>query len=820
MRLLSPSGNLRPSSRTVRTCLVVLAAAAVGTFLAAGIGAADGSQARLLVKFAPGASTQARATALGNVDASELRAIPDIGVQVVAVPSTTAADSLAGLKKSPGVEFAEPDAVLQPQDQLPSDPAFPQSFAVGGGAWGWYKTHTTQAWDITKGDPSVIVAILDTGLKTQGLDDYNGQVVTGWNVLNNSTDTSSMAGNHGTYVAGVVGLAGNNGIGNDGFCPGCKVMPVQVGTDSGASDSAIATGITWAADHGARVENLSWAGTGDSQTLQNAINYAHSKGLVITAAAGNTNCDCKNYPAADQNVLGVAGTNTTDNKQGDSNYGSWVAIAAPEGNMTSWPSISGAPGYSPVGGTSLAAPVVAGIAGLLFSANPGLTNTQVEQALEQTAAPVNFSVASGRVDALAALNSLGFSDPQASSPPVNGVAPRIYLETNGDSNYTPLVTSTPQPGQVLLRGQGSWTGSAPLSLSAVKWLRCDTSGANCTTVSTTAKYTVQSADAGYTFKLQITVANNLGQTTLTSALSQPVGGSAPPPAPPVNTASPVVSGTAQDGRTLQSTNGTWSNSPTGYAYQWLRCDTNGANCASIAGATSSSYLLTSGDVGSTVRSQVTATNSAGSASAQSTRTAVVAAAPPVNTAPPAESGPPSQGQTLTTSNGSWSGTTPMSDGYQWLRCDALGGNCSAIAGATGSSYTLASADVGSTVRSQVTAANSAGQASAQSGQTAVVTNLKTFTFTGMLTNKLPSMSFPVTIGAGEADATLTFSKSATMTVQLVNPAGTVVGQVSDTKPPLALNLPGLAAGPYTYVVSGSGYKGSVSFTLTVLAPGP
>src|SRR5262249_58022378 len=144
----------------------------------------------------------------------------------------------------------------------------------------------------------------------------------------------------------------------------------------------------------------------DSQTLQNALNYAHSKGVVITAAAGNTNCDCKNYPAADQNVIGVAGTDSVDNKQGDSNFGAWVTIAAPEGNMTSWPSINGAPGYSPVGGTSLAAPVVAGIARLPFSANPALTNTQVEQAMEQTATPVSFAVASGRVDALAALSHL------------------------------------------------------------------------------------------------------------------------------------------------------------------------------------------------------------------------------------------------------------------------------------------------------------------------------------------------------------------------------------------------------------------------------
>jgi len=95
--------------------------------------------------------------------------------------------------------------LLTPQELLPSDPSFPQQFAIAGGAWGWYRTHTTQAWDVTKGDPSVVVAILDTGLKTRGLADYDGQIATGWNVLKSSTDTSLYAGTHGTYVAGVVG---------------------------------------------------------------------------------------------------------------------------------------------------------------------------------------------------------------------------------------------------------------------------------------------------------------------------------------------------------------------------------------------------------------------------------------------------------------------------------------------------------------------------------------------------------------------------------------------------------------------------------------
>jgi hypothetical protein len=120
----------------------------------------------------------------------------------------------------------------------------------------------------------------------------------------------------------------------------------------------------------------------------------------------------------------------------------------------------------------------------------------------------------------------------------------------------------------------------------------------------------------------------------------------------------------------------------------------------------------------------------------------------------------------------------------------------------------------------VTASNVAGQASAKSAQTTFVTNLQTLTFTGTLSKNVSSLSFPLAIGAGEADATLTFSKSASMTVQLVDSAGSVVGQATGKSSPLRLNLPALAAGAYRFLVSGSGVKGSVSFTLTVTAPGP
>jgi hypothetical protein len=618
------SPQLRRSAAAL-TFLLVLTAG----LLSGAAAAQPRATTRLLVKFEPRASAVARAQALVGVGATDRGIINGIDVHVVGVPAN-AANVLARLRSSPAVAFAEADSVLQPQEVLPNDPYFPQQYALGGGAWGWYQTHTTQAWDITQGSASVVIAVLDTGLKTAGLSDFGGQVVTGWNVLNRSTDTSSQAGNHGTYVAGVVGLAAANDAGNAGFCPSCRIMPVQVGTDSGANLSDLASGLTWAADHGARVANMSWAGTNTSSTLQSAIAYARSKGLVLTAAAGNSNCDCKTYPAAYSGVLAVGGTSNSGAKAGDSNYGTWVTLAAPEGNLTAWPTINGAPGYAPVGGTSLAAPVVAGIAGLLFSYDPTLTNAQVEQALEASAAPVPFAVQYGRVDALAALQYLGAVDPQGASAPVQTAAAKVYYASNGTTAIAPL-TTPPQPGQTLVRGVGGWTGSAGLAVSGLQWQRCDAAELTCTTVATTSTYTVQTADTGFMLKLLFSVKNALGSVG-TSVLTPVVGGTAtttstPTTSTPATTSPPTVSGTPQDGQTLTATSGSWSGSPTAYAYAWQRCDSTGAACAGISAATSSSYPVQPADVGSTLRVAVTATNSAGSSTAASAATAAVSAAP-------------------------------------------------------------------------------------------------------------------------------------------------------------------------------------------------
>jgi hypothetical protein len=199
------------------------------------------------------------------------------------------------------------------------------------------------------------------------------------------------------------------------------------------------------------------------------------------------------------------------------------------------------------------------------------------------------------------------------------------------------------------------------------------------------------------------------------------GADTAPVSPPANSLAPTISGTPQEGRTLTASTGNWTGTqPITYAYQWRRCDSSGANCTDIVGATGASYAAATPDVGRTLVVAVTATNSAGSATARSAATGVVqsASAPPVNTAPPTVSGTPQDTQVLTAAPGAWSGAQPMTFAYQWQRCD--GTSCSSIAGATAASYTVVTSDVSHQLRVVVTATNASGFATATSASTGTV----------------------------------------------------------------------------------------------------
>jgi hypothetical protein len=211
-----------------------------------------------------------------------------------------------------------------------------------------------------------------------------------------------------------------------------------------------------------------------------------------------------------------------------------------------------------------------------------------------------------------------------------------------------------------------------------------------------------------------------GLVTVGAVLALAHSGTAASLDKPSNVSRPTISGTPRDNETLTATTGTWTNNPTSYSFQWQRCDDKGNDCTDIQGATKSTYEATSQDVGHRLVVLVTATNADGSASRHSLPTDVVQAAlsKPSNTSPPTISGTPQDNQTLTAAPGTWSGTTPISFTYSWLRCDANGNGCAAI-GATNQTYRVTSKDVGHRLRVTVTAKNSVGSTAATSVPTNV-----------------------------------------------------------------------------------------------------
>jgi hypothetical protein len=275
------------------------------------------------------------------------------------------------------------------------------------------------------------------------------------------------------------------------------------------------------------------------------------------------------------------------------------------------------------------------------------------------------------------------------------------------SNVTvPSVTGSDQQGATLSASSGSWSGTTPITFTYL-WERCDSGATNCASIAgaTAQTYTLTFDDVGHTLDVAVTAHNSAGSASASSVPTGAVTGATPPQ----NSSPPKITGAASEGATDSASAGTWTGAaPIAYAYQWQRCASNGGSCVSIAGATKDTYVLTSADVGHTLRLLLTASNAGGTGQASSAATAFVVVGAPVNTVAPKLSGTAAQGQTLTTTNGTWSGGAPITYTYSWLRCDTSENNCSTISGAAAVAYALTSADVGHDVVALVTATNSVG----------------------------------------------------------------------------------------------------------------
>ncbi len=338
----------------------------------------------LIVKVRASASSDSIARTVG---ARTLSSFPQLGLVVLGLPSGGAATkAMATLAGNPGVAYAEADHRMSTK-VVSNDPDVQRL------QWGHKAIDVFGAWDFTRGDPRVLVAVVDTGVDLHH-PDLKNQIV-GSKTFVAGTGSAMDDNGHGTHVAGVIAAQSNNSTGVAGVAPACKLLAVKVLDGKGEGNTSdIVAGLLYAADAGANIINLSLGGGSGSKALEEAIRYAHGKGSLVVAAMGNDGRNVQEYPAAYSGVISVGATT----RQGDvaefSNYGGWISVSAPgDGIWSTMPSYESTlnetegagVGYGFLSGTSMATPYVAGVAALVASLYPNMAPSSIKSQIERTA---------------------------------------------------------------------------------------------------------------------------------------------------------------------------------------------------------------------------------------------------------------------------------------------------------------------------------------------------------------------------------------------------------------------------------------------------
>jgi len=386
-------------------------------------------EGRVLVQTKAGLSDEELDKVLKPHKGKAIGRINQINLHIVQVPPQAEEAVARALVNNPHIQFAEKDMLVEPS-KVPNDPYYTKP------AWHLPKIQAPVAWDSSLGN-GVTIAILDTGIDA-GHTDLTGKLVTGWNSVSNNTDTTDIdsINGHGTAVAGAAAAATNNGLGVSGIAWDARIMPVRITNDPNgyAMFSDIARGLTWVADQGVRIANISFD-VNKSSTVISAAQYLYGKGGLTVVAASNSGSD-PGYSDSPY-LISVSATDSNDVKASWSAYGYYVDVAAP--GVDIWTTTKGG-GYGRGNGTSYASPITAGVVALMMEANPTLSPAILEQILEGTAKDLGAAgwdtyYGYGRVDAAAAVQSAKLTQN------IDSQAPSVSITSPASSNTVAGVTA-------------------------------------------------------------------------------------------------------------------------------------------------------------------------------------------------------------------------------------------------------------------------------------------------------------------------------------------------------------------------------------------
>lgn len=474
----------------------------------------DFAPGRILVLPRAGLNDAAFAKILGEQGGGHARRVGNSTLRIVDLPPGLEKQMVEKLSRHPHIKFAELDRIVAP-GLVSNDPYL-------GSEWHLSKIGAGTAWDKAKGD-GVTIAILDSGVDASH-PDLAGRLVAGWNVYDGNSNTADVYG-HGTKVAGAAAAALNNAIGVAGVAGNARIMPIRVSATTGsAAYSAMAQGLTWAADNGAKVANLSFRAAG-SASVNSAASYMKSKGGLVVSSAGN-NAVNEGF-AITSSMIPVSSTGSADGLSGFSSYGNYVAVSAPgEGIYTT----TNGGGYAAVSGTSFSSPITAGVLALIMSANPSLKNTDVESILYSTALDLGVTgrdihYGYGRVNAAGAVAAA------ASMTVVSDVTPPTAVISTplGSSSVSGLVpvnvtaTDNLAVTRVELRVNGAVVATDTAAPYAFSWDSATAANGMSSLVATAYD---AAGNSKASTAVSVNVANNLAADTLPPAVSirNPIAG--------------------------------------------------------------------------------------------------------------------------------------------------------------------------------------------------------------------------------------------------------------------------------------------------------